>query len=100
MIFTNLDVQRQKELFSSLKIEQWEEAGDWFQGRFSEIFQKLKDARKKRRELASAFEKRIAQRQQALTKKRNITEEALSEMRKSGTQVLESTPRKKQRFTE
>jgi hypothetical protein len=100
MIFTNLDVQLQKELFSSLKIEQWEEAGDWFQGRFSEIFQKLKDARKKRRELASAFEKRIAQRQQALTKKRNITEEALSEMRKSGTQVLESTPRKKQRFTE
>jgi hypothetical protein len=100
VIFTNLDVQRQKELFSSLKIEQWEEAGDWFQGRFSEIFQKLKDARKKRRNLASAFEKRIAQRQQALTKKRNITEEALSEMRKSGSQVLESTPRKKQRFTE
>jgi hypothetical protein len=100
MIFTNLDVQRQKELFSSLKIEQWEEAGDWFQGRFSEIFQRLKDARKKRRNLASAFEKQIAQRQQALTKKRMITEDALSEMRKSGSQVLESTPRKKQRFTE
>jgi hypothetical protein len=97
---TNADIQIQKELFSSLKIEQWEEAGDWFQERFSEVFHKLKAARKKRRDLASDFEKRIAQRQQALTKKRKITEDALSEMKRSGSQVLEGTPMKKQRSTE
>jgi hypothetical protein len=96
---TDADVHSQKELFSSLKIEQWEEAGDWFQERFSEVFQKLKTARRKRRDLASEFEKRIAQRQQALTKKRKITEDALSEMKRSGSQVLEGTPKKKQRST-
>ncbi|KAH0143012.1 hypothetical protein KCU67_g13766, partial [Aureobasidium melanogenum] len=95
-----LDVRRQKELFSSLQLAQWEEAGDWFQERFSEIFGKLKAARKKRREMASEFEQQIAQRQQALTKKRKITDDALSEMKKSGSLVLESTPKKKQRFRE
>ncbi|KAG9628891.1 hypothetical protein KCU95_g17156, partial [Aureobasidium melanogenum] len=95
-----LDVRRQKELFSSLKLEQWEEAGDWFQERFSEVFGKLKAARKKRREMASEFEQQIAQRQQALTKKRKITDDALSEMKKSGSLVLDSTPKKKQRITE
>ncbi|KAK6006094.1 hypothetical protein QM012_006504 [Aureobasidium pullulans] len=95
-----LDVHRQKELFASLKLEQWEEAGDWFQERFSEVFGKLKAARKTRREIASQFEQRIAHRQQALTKKRKITDDALSDMKKSGSLVLESTPRKKQKSTE
>ncbi|KAH0254755.1 hypothetical protein KCU91_g17836, partial [Aureobasidium melanogenum] len=95
-----LDVRRQKELFSSLKLEQWEEAGDWFQERFSEVFGKLKAARKKRREMASGFEQQIARRQQALTKKRKITDDALSGMKKSGSLVLESTPKKKQRSRE
>ncbi|CAD0097925.1 unnamed protein product [Aureobasidium mustum] len=95
-----LDVHRQKELFSSLKLEQWEEAGDWFQERFSEVFEKLKAARKNRRKIASDFEQRIAERQQALTKKRKITDDALSEMKKSGSLVLEGTPKKKQRITE
>lgn len=95
-----LDARRQKELFSSLKLEEWEEAGDWFQERFSEVFEKLKAARKHRREIAAEFEQRIAHRQQALTKKRKVTDDALAEMKKSGSLVLESTPKKKQRHTE
>ncbi|KAG9947707.1 hypothetical protein KCU85_g5527, partial [Aureobasidium melanogenum] len=95
-----LDVRHQKELFSSLKLEEWEEAGDWFQERFSEVFGKLKAARKKRRQMASGFEQQIAQRQQVLTKKRKITDDALTEMKKSGSLVLTSTPKKKQRITE
>lgn len=95
-----LDVRRQKELFSSLSLQQWEEAGDWFQECFSEVFGKLKAARKHRREIASEFEQRIAHRQQALTKKRKITDDALSEMKKSGSLVLESTPKKRQRHAE
>lgn len=96
--FSQLDVQSQRELFSSLEIEQWEEAGDWFQKRFSEIFGKLKAARRNRRDKASEFEQRIAQRQQAVTKKRKITDDALSEMKRTGNLVL--TPKKKQRVAE
>lgn len=95
-----LDARRQKELFSSLKLEEWEEAGDWFQERFSEVFEKLKAARKHRREIAAEFEQRIAHRQQALTKKRKVTDDALAEMKKSGSLVLEGTPKKKQRHAE
>ncbi|KAH0293264.1 hypothetical protein M436DRAFT_81118 [Aureobasidium namibiae CBS 147.97] len=98
--FSRLDVQDQKELFSSLDIEQWEEAGDWFQKRFSEIFDKLKTARRNRRDKASEFEQRIAQRQQAVTKKRKITDDVLSEMKRTGQLVLVGTPKKKQKVTE
>lgn len=96
--FSKLDVQAQRELFSSMEIEQWEEAGDWFQKRFSEIFDRLKAARRHRRTKASEFEQRIARRQQAVTKKRKITDDALSEMKRSGQLVL--TPKKKQRVAE
>lgn len=96
--FSKVDVQSQRELFSSLEIEQWEEAGDWFQKRFSEIFDRLKAARRNRRDKASEFEQRIAQRQQAVTKKRKITDDALSEMKRTGNLVL--TPKKKQRVAE
>jgi hypothetical protein len=98
--FAELDTRRQRELFASLDIEQWEEAGDWFQKRFSDIFDKLKAARRNRRDLASRFEQRIAQRQQALTKKRKVTDDALSEMKRTGKLVLVNTPKKKQKFTE
>jgi len=98
--FSKLNVQNQKELFSSLDIEQWEEAGDWFQKRFSEIFDKLKAARRNRREKATEFEQRIAQRQQAVTKKRKITDDVLSEMKRTGQLVLVGTPKKKQRVVE
>ena len=100
MTFSQLDVQHQRNLLSSLDIEQWEEAGDWFQQRFSEVFAKLKTARRKRRDLASTYEQRIAQRQQAVAKKRRITDDALSEMKRTGHLVLEGTPKKKQRSTE
>lgn len=98
--FSKLDVQDQKELFSSLDIEQWEEAGDWFQKRFSEIFGKLKAARRNRREKATEFEQRIAQRQQAVTKKRKVTDDVLSEMKRTGQLVLVGTPKKKHSVAE
>ncbi|KAI5196708.1 hypothetical protein E4T42_02409 [Aureobasidium subglaciale] len=89
------DAQRQKEFFASLSIEEWEEAGDWFQESFSGVMNNLKAARRKRRELALEFENRVAQRQQAIEKKHGITEEALVGMKRSGSQVLVSTPKKK-----
>ncbi|KAI5273858.1 hypothetical protein E4T47_02916 [Aureobasidium subglaciale] len=89
------DAQQQKEFFASLSIEEWEEAGDWFQESFSGVMNNLKASRRKRRELALEFENRVAQRQQAIEKKHGITEEALVRMKRSGSQVLVSTPKKK-----
>lgn len=96
--FAKLDPSQQSEFFSSLSLEEWEEAGDWFQERFSDVFKKLKEARKARRNLAAKFEKEISDRQQAVTRKRNITEDALSGIKRSGSLVLESTPKKRQKF--
>jgi hypothetical protein len=91
------DAQAQKELFASLNIEDWEEAGDWFQEQFANVLRKLKESRRERRKLASAFEQQIADRQVAVTKKRALTDDALSAMKKSGSQVLSGTPKKKQK---
>ncbi|THW01050.1 hypothetical protein D6C98_01025 [Aureobasidium pullulans] len=92
--------EKQRKFLASLTIDEWETAGDWFQDRFSEVFEKLKEARRARRTLAMKYEQEIAKRQQEVSKKRKITEEALSGMRVTGAQVLDSTPKKKQKLRE
>ncbi|KAJ9629900.1 hypothetical protein H2203_002285 [Taxawa tesnikishii (nom. ined.)] len=84
-------------VFASLNLNEWERAGDWFFDQFSEIMQKLKAARQQKRELELDFEAEIEKRHQALVRKREVTDEALNAMKKSGGQVLAVTPKKKQK---
>lgn len=84
----------QHDFFSSLPIDEWEQAGDWFLGRFGETLAKLKHLRQEKRKAARAFEREIEGRHVAVTKKRKLTESALNDMKKSGNMVLASTPKK------
>ncbi|KAK4544037.1 hypothetical protein LTR36_004535 [Oleoguttula mirabilis] len=84
----------QAHFMSTLDINQWEEAGDWFLGRFGELFSRFRGARQAKRKAASEFEEEIEARHGAVSKKRKLTENALSEMKTSGAQVLQGTPKK------
>ncbi|TKA81803.1 hypothetical protein B0A55_02149 [Friedmanniomyces simplex] len=87
----------QARFFSTLDINQWEEAGEWFLGRFGETLSKLKDARQEKRKAAHMFEDEIERRHGAVSKKRKVTEDALGEMKASGALVLQGTPNKAKR---
>lgn len=90
----SLPTSMQIELFGSLGFQQWEEAGDWFLERFGELAAEFKKARTAKRGVARAFEDEIAQRHDAVSKKRTLTESAMNAMKESGGKVLLSTPKK------
>jgi hypothetical protein len=92
---SSAEPKTQADFFTSLNIEEWEEAGDWFLGRFGDTILKLKDVRREKRKAARAFEDEIELRETAVNKKRSLTNAALVDMKASGAAVLLGTPGKK-----
>ncbi|CAK1363800.1 unnamed protein product [Cercospora beticola] len=88
------DPEGQETFFKSLDIDEWEEAGEWFLERFSDILGAIKASRRQKRKLALEFEGKIDQRHESVTKKQKLTQAALNEMKESGGKVLQGTPRK------
>ncbi|KAK5138223.1 hypothetical protein LTR08_004919 [Meristemomyces frigidus] len=91
---SRFELSDQAEFMTTLDIDQWEEAGGWFLGRFGEIVGKIRASRQEKRKAAHCFEDEIQKRHDVVTKKRKLTENALSEMKASGAQVLQGTPKK------
>jgi hypothetical protein len=91
-----LAYENQAAFFSSLPLDEWEDAGEWFLERFGEIAKKMGEARKEKRGLSRAFESEIQKRHEAIDNKKRDIDEALSEMKNSGDQVLlrGSTPKR------
>ena len=85
----------QIEYFASLNIDEWEDAGDWIIDQYAQIMARLKGVRKEKRKQARAFEDEIEQRYNAVSLKKQMTEDALGFMKDSGVRVLENTPRKR-----
>lgn len=90
----SFSVDAQTAFFSSFTLQQWEEAGDWFIGKFSEIVKKMGQSRREKRKLAAEFEKEVHERHDAVEKKKRCIEDALENMRTSGKDVL-YTPKKR-----
>ncbi|KAK3068592.1 hypothetical protein LTR53_013718 [Teratosphaeriaceae sp. CCFEE 6253] len=84
----------QVRLLRTLAIDQWEEAGDWFLGRFGELTTQLKAARQEKRTAARVFEREIERRDGEVGEKRRHTDDALRGMRANGAMILQSTPKK------
>ncbi|KAK4893621.1 hypothetical protein LTR27_008088 [Elasticomyces elasticus] len=91
---SSLQPKLQASFFTTLDIGQWEQAGDWFLGRFGDIMGQLKRARQEKRKAAREFEDEIEKRHNAIDKKRKFTDDALSDMKMSGGKVLQGTPKK------
>jgi hypothetical protein len=89
----NLDQEGQKKFFSSLPLDEWQEAGDWFLERFGDFIKHIVESRKQKRELAKRFEKEISTRHDDVSRKRKTLEDALTNMRTGGETLL--TPNKK-----
>ncbi|KAI7282906.1 hypothetical protein KC345_g3244 [Hortaea werneckii] len=91
---SELNRKDQAKFFAGLTIGDWEQAGDWFLDRFGDVMKRLKEARREKREAAKRFEEEVEHRHDAVSKKRKLTDNALSEMKTSGALVLQGTPRK------
>jgi len=87
------DEDAQKLFFSSLTIDQWDEAGDWFLQQFGDVLDRLRTARRERRKIAGQYEDEVHSRHDTVESKKRGISEALSSMRSSGESVL-PTPKK------
>lgn len=90
----SMDAGAKEEYFTSLDIEEWEEAGDWFLTSFSQLIDRFKVARQEKRKIARGFEDEVETRFESVTKKRKLIAAAMEEMKESGGRVLQSTPKK------
>ncbi|KAF2718624.1 hypothetical protein K431DRAFT_128609 [Polychaeton citri CBS 116435] len=90
-LVAELSETEQKQFFASLMISEWEEAGDWFLGRFGDVFNQLKELRREMRAASLALENKCETRYMAVEEKRMGTEAALAQMRERGKKVLQSS---------
>ncbi|KAL2878821.1 hypothetical protein SGCOL_005788 [Colletotrichum sp. CLE4] len=78
----------QKNFFSQMNVGDWERSGDWFLEQFGLVAQKLKDARREKRDMVDRFETEIANREEAVrVRTENITKK-LSKIRHKGEDML------------
>ncbi len=90
----SLEPTSQFDFFASMSLNDWEQAGDWFLGRFGDVLAKMKDVRQGKRKAAQSFEDEIESRYLAVGKKRKLIEVSMNEMKENGGKVLAGTPKK------
>lgn len=84
----NLPSNQQRQYFASLTASQWEDCGDWFLEQFTEIIGKIREARKQKRKVATAFEEEIAAREKVVRSKTEGFQKVLEGMKKGGQGLL------------
>ena len=95
--------EEQEVYYSKLSISEWEETGDLFIDRFSELMQKLRTARTNRRAIIAAGEREIEQREEMIRGKSASYDDEFRAMKRDGESVLRgklqpsSTPRQASR---
>ncbi|KAF2489497.1 hypothetical protein BU16DRAFT_531776 [Lophium mytilinum] len=89
-----LSLEDQNKFFSSISTREWEEAGDWFLGRFGSIVKRMTEVRKEKRKRAIEFENEIEKRHEHVAKRHKTVEDAMAKMRNKGQTLLPRSPRR------
>jgi hypothetical protein len=84
----NETAEAQVQFFEEISIEESEEAGDFFIGKFGDIMKQIKVARRKKRQLVTQFEEEIEAREKAVRGKSENLDKMLSDMKAGGEGVL------------
>ncbi|KAG7286977.1 hypothetical protein NEMBOFW57_006477 [Staphylotrichum longicolle] len=79
----------QHEFFTRVTVDEWDEAGDWFLEQFGAVVQRLKRARRAKRQLVARFEDEVAAREEAVRGKMEGIERTLEELKEEGQTMME-----------
>ncbi|KFH47158.1 hypothetical protein ACRE_020080 [Hapsidospora chrysogenum ATCC 11550] len=80
--------REQRAFFSNLSMEDWEQSGDWFVDRFSELMKKLRDARRNKRQMIREFEAEASKHEEAVRRRSEAIDQKLVKMRQDGQRVV------------
>ncbi|KAK2000662.1 hypothetical protein LX36DRAFT_654185 [Colletotrichum falcatum] len=78
----------QKEFFRQMTVSDWERSGDWFLEQFGQVAQKLKEARKSKRDMVDRFETEIASREEAVRVRTENISKKLDTIKHKGEDML------------
>ncbi|KAK4240358.1 extracellular mutant protein 11-domain-containing protein [Achaetomium macrosporum] len=87
--YKNKGSMDQHEFFTRISIDEWDEAGDWFLAQFGGIMQRLKQARKAKRQLVQQFEDEIAAREEAVRSKIDGIGRTLEDLKQEGQTMMQ-----------
>jgi tRNA/tmRNA/rRNA uracil-C5-methylase (TrmA/RlmC/RlmD family) len=78
----------QQAMFANMSVDEWESAGDWFAEEFTSIMQKLREARRSKRNVIEGFEQEAATREEAVRQRSETLDRKLQKMRENGLRVV------------
>lgn len=80
--------EMQYHFLSSLSLQEWQDAGEWFKAELAALNQRMLDSREKRRHATMNFEEQVAKRYKAVVQEDALYDVALSGMSETGSTVL------------
>ncbi|KAI1083396.1 extracellular mutant protein 11-domain-containing protein [Whalleya microplaca] len=86
--FLDKDQASQMEFFTKMPIKDWENSGDWFLERFTEVMQRLKESRQAKRAMVENFENEVAERQEAVKNKIQGIGQTLADLKNEGEGLM------------
>lgn len=93
--FRHQESENKVQLFEQMKLEQWEDAGDWFLAQFANCVKKMQENRTARRELSRTFEDAIAARMDRIERFGAALNEDKNFLRQKVDEALKGTPQRK-----
>ena len=78
----------QQAFFGGLSVAEWDGAGDWFVEQFAAAMQRVRDGRRKRREVVARFEGEIAEREEGVRARSDGVRRKLDRMKRDGLKVV------------
>ncbi|KAH7328069.1 extracellular mutant protein 11-domain-containing protein [Stachybotrys elegans] len=81
--------KEQRQMFVRMSMDDWETAGDWFVDQFTDLMQKMKQARQNKRRMIKKFEAEIAEREEAVRLRSEAIDRKLVKMKQDGQRVVE-----------
>lgn len=78
----------QQQFFANMSINEWEESGDWFVDKFTDIMKRLREARRNKRQMIQRFEDEATEREELVRKHTDEVDEKLNKMKEDGLKVV------------
>ncbi|OAQ63083.1 extracellular mutant protein 11 domain-containing protein [Pochonia chlamydosporia 170] len=80
--------REQHQFFSNMSIDDWENSGDWFADQFSGIMNRLRNARREKRQMIREFETEASHREEAIRVRTDTIDRKLTRMKHDGQRVV------------
>jgi hypothetical protein len=80
--------REQHQFFAGMSNDDWENAGDWFADQFSSIMNRLRNARREKRQMISEFETEASHREEVIRSRTDAIDRKLAKMKQDGQRVV------------